>query len=277
MIKSGRCLDSKRILYQFGSFIIGLDRRMLNDSSHFHAINNLVLSRCLAAKPNTAHHALASLSLPEVRGKVLPGLKDPSSPPLLITQNIDGLSSLALDALKGQLDPDELDKAKRERLIEMHGNIFREVCQQCRHVSTSTDCHLADGLAGSSNAAPGYDNPTTSNKVTIDQLPLCGGASWNGSNRYGRCGGPLRPSVVWFGEIPEGMGDIGRYLNWTDMLIVVGTSAIVHPAAGFLKTVKDRGGKIAVFNLEQTEKDEDYADWLFLGGCEETLPRALGL
>ncbi|KAF9556753.1 sirtuin [Agrocybe pediades] len=226
---------------------------------------------CLAASVNDAHRVLASLSLPEVRGKVLSGLKDPSSPPLLITQNMDGLSSLALDSLKDQLSPEDMHKAKHERLVEMHGNIYRQTCLQCRHTSVSTDCHLADQFAGST-----VQSNTSTAELASDQLPRCGGSSWNGSNRYGKCGGPLRPAVVWFGEIPEGMGDIGRYLNWTDMLIVIGTSAIVQPAAGFIKTVKDRGGKVAFFNLEKVEKDQD-ADWLFLGRCEETLPLALGL
>lgn len=199
--------------------------------------------------------ALASLAVPSVREKLLAGLKEPHLPPLFITQNFDGLSSRALESLEGQLSKEDLELAK-ERLVEMHGNVFRQTCLQCKHTSVSTARHLAGG------------------EVTADALPRCGGPGWNGSNRYGRCGGALRPAVVWWGEIPEGMGDIARYLNWTDMLIVVGTSALVYPAAGFSKTVKDRGGKVAVFNLE-VSKGDDQADFLFLGKCEEILPKAL--
>lgn len=123
---------------------------------------------------------------------------------------------------------------------------------------------------------PGSDGAEVEEPVTRDQLPRCGGPSWNGSNRYGRCGGLLRPSVVWFGEIPEGLGNIGRYLNWTDMLVVVGTSALVYPAAGFSKIFKDRGGKVAIFNLDASPADET-ADWVFQGRCEEVLPDILGL
>ena len=117
---------------------------------------------------------------------------------------------------------------------------------------------------------------TIEEAVTKDELPRCGGPSWNGSNRYRRCGGLLRPSVIWFGEIPDGLGEINRYLTWTDMLIVVGTSALVYPAAGFAKMVKDSGGKVVVFNLDESPADE-LADWVFRGRCEEVLPSVLGL
>ena len=50
----------------------------------------------------------------------------------------------------------------------------------------------------------------------------------------------------------------------------------VYPAAGFAEEVAEHGGNVAVFNLDRTEGDEE-ADFLFLGPCEEKLPRALGL
>ena len=128
--------------------------------------------------------------------------------------------------------------------------------------------------------------------IPITELPRCGGEEWAGTNRYGRCGGLLRPEVTWFGEVPEHMGEIARRLNWCDLLLVVGTSSTVsfcaesdrveveyvvqvYPAAGFTAAVKARGGKIAIFNLERSNGDKE-ADFLFLGPCEETLPLALG-
>lgn len=50
----------------------------------------------------------------------------------------------------------------------------------------------------------------------------------------------------------------------------------VFPAAGYAEDVRDNGGKVAVFNLEPTDGD-DLADFVFLGPCEELLPKALGL
>ena len=52
------------------------------------------------------------------------------------------------------------------------------------------------------------------------------------------------------------------------------TGVQVYPAAGFSKTVRDRGGKVAIFNLERSKGDDD-ADFIFLGPCEEMLPEAL--
>lgn len=39
--------------------------------------------------------------------------------------------------------------------------------------------------------------------------------------------------------------------------------------------VRVNGGRVAVFNLDRSQGDK-YADFLFLGPCEETLPSALG-
>ena len=52
----------------------------------------------------------------------------------------------------------------------------------------------------------------------------------------------------------------------------------VQPAAGFAYEIKARGGKVAIFNVEYTPDPDlsDYKpDFLFLGPCEETLPKVL--
>ena len=70
------------------------------------------------------------------------------------------------------------------------------------------------------------------------------------------------------------MDEIEAVLERTDLLLVVGTSSQVYPAAGFANRVAQRGGKIAVFNVAASAGDED-ADWLFAGRAEETLMQAL--
>ena len=50
----------------------------------------------------------------------------------------------------------------------------------------------------------------------------------------------------------------------------------MQPAASYAYEVQQQGGKVAVFNLERSDGDED-ADFLFLGPCEEMLSKALGL
>lgn len=223
---------------------------------------------CLQAQPNAAHRAIAALAVPSVRGRLLPSLKS-EKPPLFVTQNFDGLSLRALEDLSDTLSPAEMNIA-RERLIEMHGSAFKTICLQCKHVNFTYDRPLSPALANVTRENAGELD------IPVDQLPRCGGPNWKGSNRYGRCGGLLRPAVVWFGEVPDGLGEIARELNWTELLIVVGTSSLVYPAAGFAKTVKDRGGKVAIFTLEPTESDRN-ADFLFVGPCEKTLPNALGI
>jgi NAD+-dependent protein deacetylase sirtuin 5 len=52
------------------------------------------------------------------------------------------------------------------------------------------------------------------------------------------------------------------------------TSLQVYPAASYSSTVLSNGGTVAVFNIEEIDDD---AQFLFLGGCEETLPKALGI
>jgi NAD+-dependent protein deacetylase sirtuin 5 len=53
----------------------------------------------------------------------------------------------------------------------------------------------------------------------------------------------------------------------------------VQPAASFAYEVQERSdnpGKVAVFNLEESDGSE-YADFLFLGECELELPKAIGV
>jgi len=61
-----------------------------------------------------------------------------------------------------------------------------------------------------------------------------------------------------------------------DLVLVVGTSSTVQPAASFAQDAKDNGARVAIFNIERTPGDEG-ADFVFLGPCEESLVVALDL
>jgi NAD+-dependent protein deacetylase sirtuin 5 len=100
----------------------------------------------------------------------------------------------------------------------MHGSIFRTRCTSCQHVKHSYDPYLSAALRDFKEGE----------EVPVDKLPRCGGDSWAGSNRYAKCGGLLRPDVVWFGEVPAELGEIARKVTWCDLLLVVGTSALVR-------------------------------------------------
>jgi len=56
-------------------------------------------------------------------------------------------------------------------------------------------------------------------------------------NRAGR----LRPHIVWFGEMPIGMGHIAHALRQCELFISIGTSGNVYPAAGFVHEVRSMG------------------------------------
>jgi NAD-dependent deacetylase len=90
-------------------------------------------------------------------------------------------------------------RAGAEDVIELHGNIFRVRC-------------LEEGRT--------YVHPDT----FPDLPPRC------------RCGGMLRPDVVWFGEsLPQGaVARTTALMAAADLLLVIGTSGVVYPAAGFV-------------------------------------------
>ncbi len=71
------------------------------------------------------------------------------------------------------------------------------------------------------------------------------------------CGNLRRPAVVWFGEmLPLGALDAAQNAaNGCDLMLVVGTSGVVYPAAGLAHTAHRRGARVVVINPEATELD----------------------
>ncbi|KAF8058736.1 DHS-like NAD/FAD-binding domain-containing protein [Lyophyllum atratum] len=224
-------------------------------------------SEYLLAKPNDAHRALAALAYAPTSARIAPDTKRP----LHVTQNIDALALRVLETLPTEAGAAGDATSPVESLIEMHGDMFITRCTSCQHIQRSYAPVLAAALAQLETQDPGEASGTA---ITIDQIPKCGGDAWAGSNRYGKCGGLLRPEVVWFGEVPPLMGEIARKMSGCDLLLVVGTSSTVVPAASFASQVKKNGGTVAVFNLGRSIGDEE-ADYVFLGPCEETLPDVL--
>jgi len=91
-----------------------------------------------------------------------------------------------------------------------------------------------------------------------------------------RCGGQERPGVVWFGE-NLAYGDLeraGTIASEAEVFLVVGTSAVVYPAAGFLPVASRSGALVCEFNLEASEAARGVAATV-PGPCEETLPALL--
>ncbi|BFZ62215.1 hypothetical protein YB2330_003298 [Saitoella coloradoensis] len=195
----------------------------------------------LRAKPNAAHIALAEYT------------KDHPDKIFTISQNVDGLSTRA--------------GHPRDNLHLIHGNLFDLRCSGpgCGYVDKDHFQEpLTEGLKGAEDVNAVYKD------IRIRDLPMCP-----------KCkGNLLRPGVVWFGEgLPmDVMDKVDKAFLGpprVDLMLVVGTSGVVWPAAGFAERVRRLGGKVAIFNIEVDQAEP--GDWVFEGPCEETIPEALRL
>lgn len=130
-------------------------------------------------------------------------------------------------------------------VLELHGCLRQTRCLGCHAIEERGLDHLG---------------PT----------PLCPG-----------CGGRLRPNIVWFHEaLPVDVIDAAQDAAANcDVFLVVGTSAVVFPAAGLVPLAQGNGAAVIEFNLTRTDAS-GYADVGLYGRSGETLPqvtRRLGL
>jgi NAD-dependent deacetylase len=123
-------------------------------------------------------------------------------------------------------------------VIELHGNIWTMRCTRCGHERE--------------DLTPG---------PYPDALPTC------------ECGGMERPGVVWFGEMlpNEAIERAHQTATNCDAFLVVGTSSVVHPAAGLSQVAIYSRAYVAEFNLEATPASGS-VHLAVQGPCEETLP-----
>ncbi len=134
----------------------------------------------------------------------------------VITQNVDGLHRMAALGEAGGEDPEPALP------LELHGALFRDRCSGC-----------------GARAEP--RGPVDASSAST--LPRCV-----------RCGSLLRPDVVWFGEALD-PGVLASALDGArdaDVCVVVGTSALIHPAALVPLATKRAGGTIVEVNTEDT-------------------------
>ena len=142
------------------------------------------------AQPNPAHYKLAE---GEKAGKIK----------AIITQNIDGLHQ----------------KAGSENVLELHGNVNRNICQFCGRE---------------------YE----ANKIlTTDGIPYC------------ECDGIIKPDVVLYEEPLNNyiLNKSIEYISKADTLIVGGTSLVVYPAAGLIQFFN--GDNLILINKSSTDYD----------------------
>ena len=91
-----------------------------------------------------------------------------------------------------------------------------------------------------------------------------------------RCGALLRPGVVWFGEaLPARVwNDAETAARETDLFLVVGTSAVVYPAAGLAQIAQSAGARVVEINIAETALS-DGTDEFLQGLSGELLPRLI--
>lgn len=93
-----------------------------------------------------------------------------------------------------------------------------------------------------------------------------------------KCGHLLRPGVVWFGEmLPQEALEAGQEAARTcDCFLVIGTSAVVWPAAGLIPLARSHGAHIIEINLEETEASS-LVDVSLFGPSGRILPQLVRL
>lgn len=109
--------------------------------------------------------------------------------------------------------------AGSNKVLELHGNIWKVRCTREETVRDNTEAPLS--------AIP----------------PICP-----------NCGELLRPHIVWFGESldPDVIGRAFRLSETCDLMLVVGTSAIVYPAASLPAVAAAAGAKVVEVNPDPT-------------------------
>ncbi|KAI0070975.1 DHS-like NAD/FAD-binding domain-containing protein [Panus rudis PR-1116 ss-1] len=223
------------------------------------------------ATPNVAHEIIAKMSAPKYLKKVAPLAKTFH----LITQNVDRLSVQAQHTLAERLSAQDTSNngattsggTRRHvvypnSILEMHGRIYDVKCTQCDYCQEDRSDPLCPALGAADAAFRDYQDAGTKEiNIPIDELPHCP-----------ECNALARPGVVWFGEKPYHLDEINSLVYKADMCLVIGTSSTVRPASTYACRVRRHGGKVAVFNLDPSEKDET-ADFVFRGACEDVLPQ----
>ncbi|MEY4704504.1 MAG: NAD-dependent protein deacylase [Nitrospirota bacterium] len=130
--------------------------------------------------------------------------------------------------------------AGSQRLSEIHGNIWKVRCTGCDMVSENRE-------------------------VPLPLLPMCR-----------QCGELLRPHIVWFGEslYEKDVRRCDEALRACDLLLVIGTSGVVYPAAGFASVAKQAGALVIEINLESTQQS-DLVDLSLQGRAKDLVPLLL--
>ena len=89
------------------------------------------------------------------------------------------------------------------------------------------------------------------------------------------CGGIYRPECVFFGEMipPQHLYRSKKVASECDIMLVIGTSAFVQPAAFMPSIAKRAGAKIIEINTERTPLSQGTSDYILMGKAGEIMKR----
>lgn len=188
------------------------------------------------ARPNDGHLAMARLE----RLGVVTGL---------VTQNVDGLHA----------------RAGSRAVVDLHGRIFDVACLDCRDVTGRTT------LQARMNAL----NPCWAQRAVTVRPD--GDAELDDTSAYvlagcDRCGGRLKPDVVFFGEnVPKDrVARCTAMVAGADVLLVAGSSLTVMSGLRFVRQAAKARIPVVILNRGPTRGD-GLADVRLDAGCSETL------
>ncbi len=205
----------------------------------YWARSHLGWRRFDAARPNLGHHLVARLQ----EFGLVSGI---------VTQNVDGLHQSA-----GALS-----------VIDLHGRLDRVTCLSCHGISPRAELDLRLRLAN-----PGFDaevtamNPDGDAEIADDEL-----LGFHVVECL-RCGGVLKPDVVFFGEnVPRPtVTACFELLDASATLLVLGSSLTVMSGYRFVKHAVLQGIPVVIVNQGPTRGDGD-ADLRLEGALSEVLP-----
>jgi NAD-dependent deacetylase len=133
------------------------------------------------------------------------------------------------------------EQAGSQRIVHMHGRLMQTRCSRegCR------------------------SKPFDDDRVYMSraEIPTCSA-----------CGAVLRPHVCWFGEVPYSMDRIFEQLRICDILLTVGTSGVVEPAASFVRMARINGARSIYVGPEEPANRDSFDD-VVQGKAGEVLPQ----
>ena len=130
------------------------------------------------------------------------------------------------------------ERAGSKRLLHMHGELAKSRCED--------EC----------------GRPPVEDRKVYKNLSEVGRCA---------CGGRLRPHIVFFGEIPLEMGRIEREIANATMMVVIGTSGSVYPAANFVHWARQAHARTVYVGPERPLNAQAFTN-IVLGKAGEVLP-----